>query len=85
MSIHRIAAADVLHTLDAYDVIIDARSEAEYAQDRLPGAANWPSLHDDERACVGSRYRQVSPFEARKLGAALVARNIAAHLEAHAD
>lgn len=85
MSIHRIAAADVLHALGGYDAIIDARSEAEYAQDRLPGAANWPSLHDDERARVGTHYRQVSPFEARKLGAALVARNIAAHLQAHAD
>ena len=38
-------------------------------------------LDDEERARVGTIYKQVSPFTARKLGAALVARNAAAHLE----
>jgi tRNA 2-selenouridine synthase len=38
-------------------------------------------LDDAERARVGTIYKQVSPFTARKLGAALVARNAAAHLE----
>ena len=42
-------------TLDSFDAIIDARSESEYAEDRLPGALNWPSLHDDERRIVGTR------------------------------
>ncbi len=81
MSVHRISAADALHRLHEFSAIIDARSESEYALDRLPGALNWPSLHDDERARVGTLYRQLNPFEARKLGAVLVARNIAAHIE----
>lgn len=85
MSIHRIAAPDLLHRLHEYSAVIDTRSEAEFARDHLPGAINWPSLHDDERARVGTLYKQASPFAARKLGAALVARNIAAHLDAHAD
>ncbi|MBV9892412.1 MAG: tRNA 2-selenouridine(34) synthase MnmH, partial [Rhizobacter sp.] len=66
-----------------FDTIVDARSPAEYAEDRLPGAVNWPSLDDDERAIVGTEYKQVSPFAARKRGAALVARNVAAHVERH--
>jgi tRNA 2-selenouridine synthase len=66
-----------------FDAIIDARSPAEYADDHLPGAISCPVLSDDERARVGTLYKQVSPFEARKLGATLVARNIAHHIEAN--
>ena len=81
MSVHRIDAGVALAQLGAFSAVIDARSESEWAHDHLPGALNWPSLHDDERARVGTMYKQVSPFEAQKLGAALVARNIAAHIE----
>ena len=81
MSVQTIAAADALARLREFSAVIDARSEGEYAIDRLPGALNWPSLHDDERVRVGTMYKQVNPFEARKLGAALVARNIASHIE----
>ncbi|KFI28587.1 selenophosphate-dependent tRNA 2-selenouridine synthase [Haematobacter massiliensis] len=65
----------------AFDTIIDVRSPSEYAEDHLPGAINLPALSDAERARVGTLYKQVSPFTARKLGAALVARNAAHHLE----
>ena len=81
MSVHTIAAAEALKRLPEFSAVIDARSESEFALDRLPGALNWPSLHDAERVRVGTLYKQVNPFEARKLGAALVARNIAAHIE----
>lgn len=64
-----------------YDDIIDVRSPAEYAEDHLPGAISLPVLDDDERARVGTIYKQVSPFDARKLGAALVAQNAARHLQ----
>ena len=69
MSVQTIAAADALARLREFSAVIDARSEGEYAIDRLPGALNWPSLHDDERVRVGTMYKQVNPFEARKLGA----------------
>ena len=81
MSVQRIAAPEALARLAEFNAVIDARSESEYAHDRLPGAVNWPSLNDAERVRVGTLFKQVSPFEARKLGAALVARNIAAHIE----
>lgn len=64
-----------------FDTIIDVRSPAEYAEDHIPGAINLPVLDDAERARVGTIYRQQSPFLARKVGAALVARNAARHLE----
>ncbi len=76
-----LAADDVLARLDEFDAIIDARSPAEFALDHIPGAINCPVLDDDERAKVGTIYKQQNPFDARKLGAALVARNIAHHLE----
>jgi len=63
-----------------FDEIIDVRSPAEYAEDHIPGAINCPVLDDAERVRVGTLYKQ-SPFEAKKIGAALVSRNIACHLE----
>ncbi|QTN25559.1 tRNA 2-selenouridine(34) synthase MnmH [Rhizobacter sp. AJA081-3] len=81
MPIVSIPAPDALLRLAEFDAVIDARSESEYAEDRLPGAINWPTLNDAERALVGTEYKQVSPFTARKRGAVLAARNIAAHIE----
>ena len=67
--------------LAAFETIIDVRSPGEFAEDHVPGALNLPVLDDEERALVGTMYVQQSRFGARRLGAALVARNIAAHLE----
>jgi tRNA 2-selenouridine synthase len=67
--------------LAGFDALIDVRSPAEYAEDHVPGAINLPVLDDAERARVGTIYVQESRFLARRIGAALVARNIARHLE----
>ena len=67
--------------LTAFDEIIDVRSPGEFAEDHIPGAINLPVLYDAERARVGTQYKQVSSFEAKKIGAALVSRNIAQHLD----
>ena len=64
-----------------YDTVIDVRSPAEFAEDHIPGAINLPVLDNEERARVGTIYKQESPFLARKLGAALVFRNAAHHIE----
>lgn len=66
-----------------FDEIIDARSPGEYNDDHLPGAISLPVLNDEERAMVGTLHKQSSAFEAKKVGAALVARNIAHHLETY--
>ena len=81
MSLTKIPATDALNRLSEFTDIIDARSEGEFAEDHLPGAINWPSLNNAERQLVGTEYKQISAFEAKKRGAALVAKNIAAHLE----
>jgi tRNA 2-selenouridine synthase len=67
--------------LAGFDEVIDVRSEAEYAEDHIPGAINCPVLDNAERARVGTIYKQVSAFDAKIIGAALVGRNIARHLE----
>jgi tRNA 2-selenouridine synthase len=81
VSVHPITAGEAIARLDEFGAILDARSEAEYAEDHLPGAVNWPSLDNEQRKLIGTLYKQVSPFEAQKRGAALVAANIARHIE----
>ncbi len=64
-----------------HDTLIDARSPSEYAEDHIPGAVSLPVLSDEERARVGTIYTRQSAFDAKKIGAALVARNVATHLQ----
>ncbi|MEO8536269.1 MAG: tRNA 2-selenouridine(34) synthase MnmH [Betaproteobacteria bacterium] len=66
-----------------YDERIDVRSPSEFAEDRIPGAINLPVLDDAERASVGTIYVQQSAFDARKVGAGIVSRNISAICETH--
>lgn len=68
---------------ETHSEIIDVRSQSEFAEDHIPGAINLPVLDDAQRAKVGTLYKQVCPFEARKVGASLVAQNIAQHLDSH--
>ena len=70
------------HDLTGFSEIIDVRSPAEFALDHIPGAINLPVLDDAQRIEVGILYKQ-SPFEARRLGAAMVSENIAIHLKNH--
>jgi tRNA 2-selenouridine synthase len=65
----------------AFDEIIDVRSPKEFEEDHIPGAINCPVLDDEQHVLVGTLYKQVSPFDARKVGAALASRNIAKHIE----
>jgi tRNA 2-selenouridine synthase len=81
MSDHQPKGVATVAQLAEFDAILDARSPAEFADDHLPGAIGCPVLSDEERARVGTLYKQVSAFEAKKVGAALVARNIARHIE----
>jgi len=76
---HSVAANEA--NLTAFDAVIDVRSPAEFAEDHAPGALSCPVLEDDERARVGTLYKEVSPFEAKKVGAALIAQNIARHVQ----
>jgi len=81
VSLVGVNAAEWVADPGRFDAVIDARSPAEFAEDHLPGAVNWPVLDDEQRRIVGTLYKQVSPLQARKLGAAMVARNVADHLD----
>jgi len=81
MPVHQLPATEALARLDSFDTLIDARTEDEYALDHVPGAINWPTLDNAERITIGTMYKQVNAFEAKKRGAALSARNIAGHIE----
>ncbi|WP_157271464.1 tRNA 2-selenouridine(34) synthase MnmH [Azohydromonas aeria] len=81
MSLTIVEAREAADRLGEFDSVIDARSPGEFAEDYLPGALNWPVLDDGERRLVGTLYKQVSALHARKVGAALVARNVARHIE----
>ncbi len=81
MPLRSVSGAEAAQQLGQYDAIIDARSPAEYAEDHLPGAINCPVLDDEQRRIVGTLFVQDSPLAARKLGSAMVARNVAAHIE----
>ena len=70
----------VIADLAPCDTVIDARSPSEFAIDHVPGAINCPVLSDDERRIVGTLYKQQGAFEARRVGGAMVAANLAAHL-----
>ncbi len=76
----RFASVCTVAQLDDFDEIIDVRSEDEFAEDHVPGAINLPVLNNAERAQVGTIYKQLSSFDAKKTGAALVSANIARHL-----
>ncbi|MEJ6578385.1 MAG: tRNA 2-selenouridine(34) synthase MnmH [Akkermansiaceae bacterium] len=65
--------------LEDFEEIIDVRSPLEFAEDHIPGAINLPVLSDVERHEVGL-LNAISPFEARRLGATLITKNIHKHL-----
>ncbi len=81
MTVQSIPAADAIARLADFSAVIDARSESEFAEDHLPAAQNWPTLNDEERTLIGTVYSQLSPFEARKRGAAIAAANISRHID----
>jgi tRNA 2-selenouridine synthase len=75
------SAVDVVEAMTSrFDSVIDARTPSEFAEDHIPGALSAPVLDDAQRAEVGTLYKQVSQFEAKKLGAALVAKNVSQHV-----
>jgi tRNA 2-selenouridine synthase len=78
-----VATVAQLATENTFDAILDARSPAEFAEDHLPGAMSCAVLSNEQRAQVGTLYKQSSAFDAKKIGAVLVARNIADHIERH--
>jgi len=49
-------------------VLLDVRTPAEFAQGHIPGARNLPLFSDEERAVVGTIYKQENPDRAFQKG-----------------
>lgn len=57
-------------------LLVDVRTASEYRQAHIPGAINLPILDDEERALVGTRYKQMSVPEAKQLGVEFVSKKL---------
>ena len=68
---------------DRFDEIIDVRSPSEFNEDHLAGAINLPAMNDEERARIGTTYKQNDAFLARREGAAIVAERAAVYIRGH--
>jgi tRNA 2-selenouridine synthase len=66
--------------LSEYDLIIDARSQREFAEDHIPGAINLPVVNNDEYAEVGTLHR-TDPMQAYLIGVSYSLKNIARYLD----
>jgi len=60
-----------LNTLDN-PILVDVRSEGEFAEATLPGAVSLPLFDNLERAQIGTTYTQTTPSLARELGLSII-------------
>lgn len=56
--------------------LVDVRAPIEFAQGSLPGAVNLPILNDEERALIGTTYKNKGQEEAVRLGYQIVSGSI---------
>lgn len=58
-------------------LFIDTRSPSEFEQGHIPGAINVPLLEDEERAVVGTLYKQCGQEQAKQKGLEFVSGKLA--------
>ncbi|MDX1942398.1 MAG: tRNA 2-selenouridine(34) synthase MnmH [Saprospiraceae bacterium] len=57
----KIIEVEQLFEIQQNRILFDVRTPAEFAQGHIPGAVNLPLFSDEERAVVGTIYKQQSP------------------------
>ena len=62
--------------------IVDVRSPGEFTAGHIPGAVNIPLFTDDERAIVGTLYKQTSAESAMREGLKIAGEKMPHYLEA---
>ena len=67
---------------DSFVPLIDVRSPGEYSKGHIPGAVNIPLFTDEERAKIGTVYKQQSKEKAIELGYSLVNPKLEYFIEA---
>ncbi|WP_127529452.1 tRNA 2-selenouridine(34) synthase MnmH [Paenibacillus kobensis] len=60
--------------------VIDVRSESEFADSTIPGSVNIPLFTDEERAEVGTLYKQTSIQAAKQRGLEIVSAKLPAFI-----
>jgi tRNA 2-selenouridine synthase len=65
-------AVDVMNIYQGDTPLFDVRAPLEYAKGHIPGAINLPLFSNEERAIVGTCYKQVGQEAAIDLGVKLV-------------
>ncbi|MBP2654619.1 MAG: selU [Firmicutes bacterium] len=66
-------------------LFIDVRTPQEFAQGHLPGAINIPIFSNEERAIVGTLYKQVSVDAAKQRGLEFVSSKLPAIIQSISD
>jgi tRNA 2-selenouridine synthase len=70
-----VSAAEFLAIPDS--IMLDARSPSEHQKGHIPGAVSFPLFSDEERARVGTVYKQEGPEPAMELGLEIVGPKLA--------
>ena len=75
--IRQLKKLEKIHPADLWQhltdrVLIDVRSPSEFARAHIPNALNLPLFNDEERAKVGTIYKQTSPESALLKGLEIV-------------
>ncbi|MCB0661391.1 MAG: tRNA 2-selenouridine(34) synthase MnmH [Saprospiraceae bacterium] len=69
----------------SFRVLLDVRTPAEFEKGHIPGAINFPIFSNEERAEIGTLYKQVSPEVAFTRGLELVGGRLIDYIKkAHA-
>jgi tRNA 2-selenouridine synthase len=77
---NRLSATDFLAARNDR-VVLDVRSPGEYAQGHIPGALSFPLFSDEERAQVGTFYKQKGKEAALELGLEFVGPKMAGFVQ----
>jgi tRNA 2-selenouridine synthase len=72
---------ELLHLDRRKFTLVDVRSPSEYEEMTIPGSLNIPIFNDEERAEVGTLYKQVSPEKAKERGLEIFAAKLPAFIK----
>jgi tRNA 2-selenouridine synthase len=77
----QIVGVDSIFSIDINRILIDVRSPSEFQKAHIPGAVNLPLFSDEERAIVGTAYKQESPEKAMLLGLEFAGKKMRFYVE----